>query len=88
MVLAHDTMVRCSQAATVTGHTAHCNAMQNAAKMNTDPRKHFEDMLTAADLWEQETRREWHKCMVLPSQREQWRQRRKSTEEARTSSSR
>ena len=54
MVLAHDTMVRCSQAYSSYGsHSSAANAMQNAAKMNTDPRKHFEDMLTAADLWGQ-----------------------------------
>ena len=54
MALAHDTMVRCSQAyANYGSHSSAANAMQNAAKMNTDPRKHFEDMLAAADLWGQ-----------------------------------
>ena len=52
MELAHDAMVRCSQAYAAYGsYSAAANAMQNAAKMNKDPRKHFEDMLAAASLW-------------------------------------
>ena len=46
ITLAHDTMLRCSQAyASYGSYSSAANAIQNAAKTTTDPRKHFEDML-------------------------------------------